>query len=195
MHTTLYLLDGRVEFFFRSLFGFFFRELECALFFRLFFDEIGGKIVPFGISWRFSFVSRAKLFNSPLLSYMVYPHTVCGWVHDPGGLYKELDFPWLYPVNPGTLRKYISTYVLIVVTLISRVLLYIVFCEFQYPLTMEQKIPRKPIAPCSKVLSTILYSKNILQLSFLFLCLFEIFNCYYSSLLLKIPNIFYNTCI
>ena len=62
---------------------------------------------------------------------MVYPHTVCGWVHDPGGLYKELDFPWLYPVNPGTLRKYISTYVLIVVTLISRVLLYIVFCEFQ----------------------------------------------------------------
>ena len=68
---------------------------------------------------------------------MVYPHTVCGWVHDPGGLYKELDFPWLYPVNPGTRRKYISTYVLIVVTLISRVLLYIVFCEFQYNINLN----------------------------------------------------------
>ena len=56
----------------------------------------------------------------------------------PGGLYKELDFPWLYPVNPGTLRKYISTYVLKVVTLISRVLLYIVFCEFQYYLSQNK---------------------------------------------------------
>ena len=52
---------------------------------------------------------------------MVYPHTVCGWVHDPGGLYKELDFPWLYPVNPGTLRKYISTYAHIVINILSSV--------------------------------------------------------------------------
>ena len=37
----------------------------------------------------------------------------------PGGLYKELDFLWLYLVNPGTLRKCMSTYALIVVTVIS----------------------------------------------------------------------------
>lgn len=71
---------------------------------------------------------------------MVYPHTVCGWVHDPGGLYKELDFPWLYPVNPGTLRKYISTYVLIVVTIISSVLLYIAFLHITIVVVVRKKV-------------------------------------------------------
>ena len=54
-----------------------------------------------------------------VVELQVCPHAICGWVHDPGGLYKELDFLWLYLVNPGTLRKCMSTYALIVVTVIS----------------------------------------------------------------------------
>ena len=50
-----------------------------------------------------------------VVELQVCPHAI----RVPGGLYKELDFLWLYLVNPGTLRKCMSTYALIVVTVIS----------------------------------------------------------------------------
>ena len=44
-----------------------------------------------------------------MLSYMVYPHTVCGWVHDPGGLYRS----WISLVVSGQSRKTEEVYIYI----------------------------------------------------------------------------------